>query len=140
MSAASTDYLVISRGQWDPDASPRDIQEAIDRFYEWIDLMVAQGKMRRGERLAREGKLVARQAITDGPFSEGKEVIGGYWFIVADNLEAAAQLAAQNPCLAHGLSYEIRPIEPVRASAYSLTSETPLRSRAQDAARSAPSD
>jgi hypothetical protein len=89
--------------------------------------MVAQGKMRAGQRLARPGKLVSKLAVTDGPFSEGKEVIGGYWFIVASSLDEAAQLAAQNPCLAYGLSYEIRPIETIRASAFNLTAETPLQ-------------
>lgn len=127
MSATPTQYLVISRGQWDPDAAPQDIQQAIDHFYEWIEQMVAEGKMLRGQRLARPGKLVSKHAITDGPFSEGKEVIGGYWFVIANSLEEAAQLAAQNPCLAYGLSYEIRPIEPIRASAFNLTSETPAR-------------
>jgi hypothetical protein len=124
--ATTSDYLVISRGRWDPDATPQDIQGAIDRFYVWLDDMVAQGRMRAGQRLAREGKVVSNLAITDGPFSEGKEVIGGYWFIVARSLEEAARLAAQNPCLAYGLSYEIRPTESIRASAFSVTNETPL--------------
>ena len=123
----TNEYLVISRGHWDPQAAPADIQKAIDQFYDWLDEMVAQGKMRRGQRLAREGKLVSKQAIIDGPFSEAKEVIGGFWFILARTLEEAAQLAAQNPCIAYGLSYEIRPLETIRASAYSLTNETPVR-------------
>jgi hypothetical protein len=121
----TSEYLVISRGQWNPDASPEEIQGAIDRFYDWLERLVAQGKMRPGQRLAREAKVVSQLAITDGPFSEGKEVIGGYWFIIARSLDEAAQLAAQNPCLAYGLSYEIRPIESIRASAFSLTNETP---------------
>lgn len=121
------EYLVISRGRWDADAAAQDIQAAIDRFYVWLEDMVAQGRMRRGQRLAREGKCVAKLAITDGPFSEGKEVIGGYWFIIARSLDEAAQLAAENPCRAYGLSYEIRPIETIRASAFNLTNETPLR-------------
>jgi hypothetical protein len=125
MSEGTSDYLVISRGRWNADAAPQDIQDAIDRFYAWIDEMVAQGKMRRGQRLAREGKVVSQLAITDGPFTEGKEVIGGYWFIVARSLEEAARLAAQNPCLAFGLCYEIRPLETIPASAFSLTNETP---------------
>jgi hypothetical protein len=54
-------------------------------------------------------------------------VIGGYWFILAHDLAEAAQIAAGNPCLACGLSYEIRPIETKRASAYNLTNETPGR-------------
>ena len=65
--------------------------------------------------------------VTDGPFSKGKEVISGYWFIVAGSLDEAAQMAAPNPCLAYGLSYETRPIESIRASAFNLTAETPLQ-------------
>lgn len=123
----SSEYLVISRGQWDTDASREEIQAAIDAFYIWLDGLVGEGKMKRGQRLAREGKIVSRRQVIDGPFSESKEVIGGYWFILADSLAEAAELAAGNPCLACGLEYEIRPIDPVRASAFSLTSETPIR-------------
>lgn len=123
---SQSEYLVISRGQWDKEASAQDIQSAIDAFYVWHAGLVEAGKMKAGQRLAREGKLVSRQAVTDGPYAEAKEVIGGYWFIVAGSLDEAAQLAAGNPCLAYGLVYEIRPIEAVRASAFALTSETPL--------------
>ncbi|MEI7036082.1 YciI family protein [Fulvimonas yonginensis] len=122
-----SEYLVISRGQWDPDRSPAEIQDAIDRFYAWHDEQVAAGRMRPGQRLAREGRLVTRQRIVDGPFAESKEVVGGYWFILADSLEEAARLAAANPCLDYGLAYEIRPIEARRASAFALASETPVR-------------
>jgi len=62
--------------------------------------------------------------VTDGPFGETKEVIGGYWFILAGSLEEAAKIAAGNPCLAAGLFYEIRPIDPAPASAYTVTTET----------------
>ena len=104
-----------------------EIQDAIDRFYVWIERLVDEGKMKRGQRLASEGRLVSRGMTTDGPFAESKEVIGGYWFIVAASLDEAAQLAGGNPCLACGLSYEIRPIESARASAFALASETPSR-------------
>jgi hypothetical protein len=125
-----SEYLVISRGQWDERASPEQIQDAIDRFYTWHGRLVTEGRMKAGQRLARQGKLVARNSVTDGPFAEAKEVIGGYWFILADSLEQAAEIAAQNPCLAYGLAYEVRPIELERASAFAVTSETP-RSRRQ---------
>ncbi|NGY03171.1 YciI family protein [Solimonas terrae] len=124
-SIRNQEYLVISRGQWDRDASPERIQQAIDDFYVWHDEMVAVGKMKAGQRLAPERRLVSRGAIVDGPFSEAKEVVGGYWFIYADSLDDAARLAAGNPCLACGLSFEIRPIEPERASAYVHATETP---------------
>lgn len=123
--SSRSEYLVISRGKWDPEKSPTEIQQAIDGFYAWKDRLVREGKMKPGQRLATEGKWVSKSGVTDGPFAETKEVIGGYWFFVAGSLEEAAELAAQNPCLACGLTYEIRPIELERASAYKVTNETP---------------
>jgi hypothetical protein len=122
----ASEYLVISRGQWDPALPPERIQVAIDHFYGWLDGLVRAGKMRTGQRLGIEGKTVARNnVITDGPFGETKEVIGGYWFIVAGSLEEAARIAQGNPCLECGLFYEIRPIDTERASAFTVTNETP---------------
>ena len=120
-----SEYLLLSRGQWDRDKSPQEIQAAIDAFYVWYEQLVAQGRFKPGQRLATGGKLVSRSGVTDGPFTEAKEIIGGYWFIVATSLQEAAAIAALNPCLACGLSYEIRPIEPERASAFRASNETP---------------
>lgn len=123
------EYLVLSRGKWDADKSPERIQQAIDDFYAWHDRLVEQGKMKAGQRLATAAKLVSRSGVMDGPYTEAKEVVGGYWFFLADSLEEAAELAAQNPCLACGLSFEVRPIEPERASAYITSNETPAATR-----------
>lgn len=120
-----SEFLVLSRGHWDAEKSPEQIQQAIDAFYVWHEGLVREGKARPGQRLAAEGKFVSRWGVTDGPFAETKEVIGGYWFFFARNLDEAVALAAQNPCLACGLSYEVRPTEQERASAYNVTSETP---------------
>lgn len=120
------EYLVLSRGQWDKDASPDAIQAAIDAFYPWLEAHIAAGRMKTGERLAREGATVSRKAIAlDGPFGETKELVGGYWFVVAASLEAAAQLLASSPTLAQGLFYEVRPLELQRASAFVRGNETP---------------
>lgn len=121
------EFLVLSRGQWDADAPAEAIQEVIDRFYAWHDRLVAEGRMRAGQRLAPGRRLVTRQGVLDGPYAEAKEVIGGYWHILAADLDEAAAIAAQNPCLAFGLAFEIRPIEPVRASAYLVSCETSSR-------------
>jgi hypothetical protein len=57
--------------------------------------------MKPGPRLTSEGKTVARKnVITDGPFGESKEAIGGYWFILAQSLdESRTDIAKGNPCL-----------------------------------------
>jgi hypothetical protein len=124
-----SEFLVISRGQWDPALSRDEIQGAIDRFYVWIEQMVVDGRMKRGQRLADRGKTVARNLVTDGPFGESKEVIGGYWFILARNLDEAARIASGNPCLQCGLFYEIRPVEAQRASAFNVQAESPREHR-----------
>ncbi|MGH8048563.1 MAG: YciI family protein [Chthoniobacterales bacterium] len=123
--STSSEYLVISRGQWDKSASPEEIQGAIDDFYAWLERLVSEGKMKTGQRLGVGGRTVARNLITDGPFGESKEVIGGYWFIEAGSLDEAAEIAAGNPCLKCGLFYEIRPIDPEIATAFNVTNETP---------------
>lgn len=127
------EYLVLSRGQWDEGHAPAAIQDAIDRFYAWHDRLVAEGRMRAGQRLAREGRLVSRQGALDGPYAEAKEVIGGYWFVYAASLEEAAALLAQNPCVEFGLSFEVRPIEVERASAYRPSNEMPALRLAPEA-------
>jgi len=126
MNEQSSEYLVLSRGQWDKDASKEDIEAAIHKFYEWYERNLKDGRMKAGSRLSTEIAMVSKSGIvTDGPFGEAKEVIGCYWFIVAPNLREATDLAAQNPCAQYGLSFEIRPLEPERASAYKLANETP---------------
>lgn len=130
MSASpSSDYLLLSRGQWDKASTKADIEAAIEKFYSWYEENLAKGVFKPGSRLTMEAALVTRDGIrTDGPFAEGKEIIGGYWIIVAESLEAAAAIAAQNPVLRHGLNFEIRPLESERGSAYRHTNETPTSS------------
>jgi hypothetical protein len=126
-ASSMNEYLLLSRGQWDADKSPQEIQAAIDAFYAWHAGLVAEGRFKPGQRLAKAAKLVTRTGIVDGPFTEAKEVVGGYWFVYARSLEEAARIASANPCLACGLLYEIRPIESEKASAYRDGNETPAR-------------
>jgi hypothetical protein len=105
------DYLLLSRGQWDPQKSPQEIQAAIDSFYVRYERLVAEGQFERGQRLATGSKRVSHSGVVDGPFTETRVIIGGYGFIVAGSLREAADLAAQSPCLASGPRYEVRRIE-----------------------------
>jgi len=124
-TAATKDYLVLSRGQWDAELPKEAIQRAIDDFYVWYERGLAEGRMKPGHRLHAERRRVSGRGVIDGPFAEAKEVIGGYWFIVAASLEEAAAIAAGNPCLACGLTLEIGELDPERASAWAVTNETP---------------
>ena len=123
---SAREFLLLSRGQWDATASKADIEAAIAKFYEWYEGNVKAGCFKPGSRLGTEIAMVSKSGIlTDGPFGEAKEVIGGYWIIVAPSLQAAAEIAARNPCLPFGLSFEVRPLEAARASVFNLTNETP---------------
>lgn len=119
------EYLVLSRGQWNATASKEEIQAAIDAFYNWYQQSLESGLMKPGHRLTTDGKVVSKNSVTDGPFTETKELVGGYWFIMARNLEEAAAIAAQNPTLAYGLALEIRPLEHARANVMVPANETP---------------
>ncbi len=48
--------------------------------------------------------------VTDGPFTEIKEAIGGYCFVEADDLDAAIELAARIPAARMGGAVEVRPV------------------------------
>lgn len=54
----------------------------------------------------RDGKTL----VTDGPFANTKEVLGGVWLLEADNLDAALELAARVPVVRLGGAVEVRPI------------------------------
>ena len=83
------------------------------QFTVWFERLSNEGKIENGHRLAQEGKIVvSRNTVTDGPFAESKEAIGGYWFIRADSLEEAVEIAKGNPCLDYGATVEVRPIVP----------------------------
>jgi hypothetical protein len=62
----------------------------------------------------RQGKTL----VTDGPFAETKEQLGGYYLIEADSLDEATAWAAKLPGSKHG-SVEIRPVMQVPAEARS---------------------
>jgi hypothetical protein len=105
-------FLVLSRGAaWDRILSATEIREMSAKFITWYERLSNEGKIEPGYQLGRKGKIVGpKSVITDGPFPESKEAIGGYWFIVADSLEEATDIARGNPCLDYGATVEVRPI------------------------------
>lgn len=87
--------------------SPEEIQGIMDKFRAWGQRLRAEGKMVSGEKLAEEGgKMVSAQRgsvdVIDGPYSETKEVVGGYALIIAEDYEEAIELVRTCPGLALG--------------------------------------
>ena len=93
--------------------SPEQMQAQMQKWAAWMGDIANQGKMLSSQPLEKAGKVVrgTKKAITDGPFAEGKEVIGGYLLCKADTIEEAAAIAQGCPILEYDAgTVEVRPI------------------------------
>ena len=78
--------------------------------------LVASNQMRSGERLRPASSATTvrlnggKRLLSDGPFAETKEQLGGFYVIEASNLDEAVEAASKMPHLEDGGSVEIRPI------------------------------
>lgn len=108
------EFLLIFRNEnkGGPKASPEEMQASMKNWMDWMGGIAAQDKLvDRGNRLDGSGKVVKpNHVITDGPYTEIKESIGGYTLIRAASLEEAAKLVEGCPILAIGGSVEVREI------------------------------
>jgi hypothetical protein len=99
------------------DITPDEMQAIIARYMAWTGDLAQRGKLVLGEKLADGGgKTVTKSggsiAVADGPFTEAKEVIGGFWIVeCADEAEAIA-IAASCPHAEHA-RVGVQPIEAV---------------------------
>lgn len=106
-------YLFIRRsspstGKQEP-ASPAQLQEMSAAFNAWREKFKAE-IVDMGGRLKSGGKVVRASGVTDGPFAEAKELVGGFMIVSADSYEGAVQVAREMPGMTPGASIEIREI------------------------------
>ena len=83
------------------------------QWNDWVDRLVAQGKMPHAHPLGLGGRVVSGptgERVTDGPYAEAKEAIGGYFFLTVADLEEATAIAKQCPSLTLGMTVEVRPV------------------------------
>jgi hypothetical protein len=108
------DFMFIFRGPTPEDLqlSPEETQASMQKWFDWIGQLSAQGRYVGGDPLIKEGRSVAgkKPVVTDGPFAEGKELVGGYFIIKAETLEEATELAFGFPDFESQGSVEIREI------------------------------
>ena len=106
-------YLLMFRGNdWYNTLSPEELQRISDEWVAWLKGLMEQGKAMGGNRLELNGKLISGKTgiVTDGPFVESKEAIGGYFFLTVADLDEAVAIARQCPGLPHGAKMELRPV------------------------------
>jgi hypothetical protein len=109
-----SEYILLFRGtHWEKGLSPEEIQNAASRFMAWFERLKVEARVKAGQPLEREGKVVSGpkgRTVADGPFAESKEAIGGYFLLSVRNLDEALAIAKECPILEYGASVEVRPV------------------------------
>jgi hypothetical protein len=107
------DFMFIFRNKTDrPQPTPEEMQKIMQLWMGWIDKLKQKNIYSAGEPLTPPGKVVKgnNATVTDGPFAESKEVVGGFFIVKANSLEEATELAKDCPDLPNGGSVEVREI------------------------------
>jgi hypothetical protein len=93
--------------------SPERMQQMMQKWMAWFKELADQGHViDRGQPLEQADKLVkgSKKAVTDGPFAEAKDVIGGFTLIEARDLDQAVELSKGCPIMEVDGAVEVRPI------------------------------
>ena len=103
-----------------PDAygnlSPEQMQQVIQRYIAWGEKLRSAGVLEGGQKLTDEPGRIMRSKngqvrVTDGPYSETKEVLGGYYILTAPGYDKAVDLARDCPHFDYGGTIEVREID-----------------------------
>ena len=107
-------FMFLQRGGCDarPEMTPEQMEEGMKAWMDWMKSGTEAGwLLDPGSPLGGDGAVVqADLTVTDGPFAESKELVGGYTIVEAADLAAACELAKQTMKLAGGGMIEVRPL------------------------------
>ena len=107
-----SEFLFLYRGG-ETGRSPEKMQQTMQKWIAWMKELGEKGHLKdQGHPLERTGKLVKGQqkVVTDGPYPEAKDIVGGYTLIDARDLEHATELSKGCPIFEVGGLVEVRPI------------------------------
>ena len=106
--------MLIFRGtDWCQGLSPEEMQQVFEQWMAWFNRLTEQGKAVGGNPLQPSGKVVSGKngrTVTDGPFAESKEAIGGYFLLKVKSADEAVAIARECPGLPFGVRVEVRPL------------------------------
>jgi hypothetical protein len=106
-------FMLIFHGGEKTDYSPEQMQAQMGKWMAWIDRLAKTEKYVAGEPLLPGGKLVSGKGgktVTDGPYTEGKEVVGGFFIINAKDMEEAVAISKECPDYELGGSVQVRQV------------------------------
>ena len=114
LPTSRSDYLLLFRdSDWQKHLSPQQLHTMVSDWATWFERLKQEGKCIGGHPLHHEGKLVFGKngrLVTDGPFTESKEAIGGYFYLQVAGMKEALEIAKQCPGLEYGCVVEVRPV------------------------------
>lgn len=92
--------------------SPKEMNQLIEAQMAWTNQLAEKGHLLAGDGLEETGvQIVGKESvIKDGPYIESKEMIGGYYLLQAENMDALLEVVKTCPCHLWGGTTEIRPI------------------------------
>jgi hypothetical protein len=116
------EFMLLIRNEGDGKASfsPEQQQQFLKACMVYIEDLKKNGKLKGAQPLVREGKMISGKpgSFKDGPYNESKEIIVGYYHILAKDIDEAVAIAQGNPEFAFvkGARIEVRPIRTVEES------------------------
>ena len=116
MSSSSASFLLLIRNAG-PDVhahlTPAEREQLTAQWNSWFERLAAAGQVAQANPLGQAGRVVSGPGgsrITDGPYAETTEVVGGYFFLTVADLDAATAIARECPGLPLGMTVEVRPV------------------------------
>ncbi len=113
-SALRPHLLLLEYPEGATPPSPRQLEEIMARFHVWMEGLCAEGRVLATNGLELTGKMlrgpIGETVITDGPYAEGKEVVGGYVLLNPCTLAQAVAAAKKCPGLDYHMIVEVRPV------------------------------
>ena len=104
-------FILLFRGGLAAESSGR-IQSHTQKWLDWVTKLKNEGRYVSGEPLNLGGKFIAgeKKIVTDGPFTESKDIIGGFFIVTAANFDEAVEMAKDSPDFGYKGSVEVRQI------------------------------
>lgn len=92
--------------------SPEEKQAHMQKWSTWMKGLAEKGQLVDGLPLSQEGKRVKERGniVSDGPYTEGNEIVGGYLIVNADNVESAVEISKGCPIFDNQGEIEVREI------------------------------
>ena len=92
--------------------SPEELQGRMGKWFGWVEKLQKQGIYKGGEALLNPAKRVSGsdKTVSDGPFVEGKELVGGFFHVMAKDFDEAVKITADFPDYDLGGIVEVREI------------------------------